>query len=60
MTRGVWLMRQKPATKHKTWTAALAVLTRLGFMETGRAERTLLVGDTWCDSIYLGLSRPQP
>ncbi|MES3030228.1 MAG: GNAT family N-acetyltransferase [Pseudomonadota bacterium] len=39
---------------------SLAVLTRLGFMETGRAEQTLLVGDTWCDSIYLGLSRPQP
>lgn len=38
---------------------SLAVLTRLGFVETGRAERTWLVGDTWCDSIYLGLSRPE-
>lgn len=39
---------------------SLAVLTRLGFVETGRAERTFLVGDTWCDSIYLALARPQP
>lgn len=39
---------------------SLAVLTRLGFRETGRAERTLLVGDTWCDSVYLALARPQP
>ncbi len=39
---------------------SLAVLTRLGFIETGRAERTLLVADTWCDSVYLALDRPQP
>lgn len=39
---------------------SLAVLTRLGFVETGRAERTFLVGDTWCDSIYLSLARPRP
>lgn len=39
---------------------SLAVLTRLGFVETGRAEQTFLVGDTWCDSIYLALGRPQP
>lgn len=37
---------------------SLAVLGRLGFVETGRAERTLLVGETWCDSIYLALQRP--
>ena len=39
---------------------SLAVLTRLGFRETGRAEQILLVGDTWCDSVYLALSRPRP
>ena len=37
---------------------SLAVLTRLGFVETGRAERTFLVGETWCDSVYLALQRP--
>jgi len=37
---------------------SLAVLSRLGFVETGRAERTFLVGETWCDSIYLALQRP--
>jgi ribosomal-protein-alanine N-acetyltransferase len=38
--------------------ASLRVLDRLGFKETGRAERTFLLGDEWCDSIYLGLPRP--
>jgi RimJ/RimL family protein N-acetyltransferase len=38
--------------------AALRLLTRLGFHETGRAERTIRVGDEWCDSVYLSLSRP--
>ena len=39
-------------------TASLALLARLGFVETGRAARTLKVGDEWCDSVYLALSRP--
>ena len=39
-------------------TASLRLLTRLGFAETGRAARTWRVGDEWCDSIYLALSRP--
>lgn len=39
-------------------TASLALLARLGFVETGRAARTWLVGDTWCDSVYLRLDRP--
>ena len=39
-------------------TASLRVLNRLGFYETGRAERTFLLGDEWCDSIYLQLDRP--
>lgn len=38
--------------------ASLRVLNRLGFYETGRAERTFLLGDEWCDSIYLQLDRP--
>jgi ribosomal-protein-alanine N-acetyltransferase len=38
--------------------ASLRVLDRLGFVETGRAERTFLLGDEWCDSVYLVLRRP--
>ena len=38
--------------------ACLALLQGLGFEETGRASRTWLVGETWCDSIYLALPRP--
>jgi len=35
--------------------ASLKLVTNLGFQETGREERTFLVGDQWCDSIYLEL-----
>jgi RimJ/RimL family protein N-acetyltransferase len=35
--------------------ASLGVLKRLGFVETGRASDTFLLGDEWCDSIYLTL-----
>ena len=35
--------------------ASLALLAGACFVETGRAERTWLVGEEWCDSIYLGL-----
>ena len=38
--------------------ASLGVLARLGFVETGRAARTFLLGEEWCDSIYLALPRP--
>jgi ribosomal-protein-alanine N-acetyltransferase len=38
--------------------ASLRVLARLGFSETGRAEGTFLLGDEWCDSVYLSLQRP--
>ncbi|CAN5243910.1 GNAT family N-acetyltransferase [soil metagenome] len=38
-------------------TASLALLGRLGFVESGRAERTWQIGEEWCDSIYLSLSR---
>ena len=38
--------------------ASLALLRRLGFVQTGRAERTWLVGEEYCDSIYLALARP--
>lgn len=39
--------------------ASLALLARLGFRETGRAERTWEVGGEWCDSVYLALRRPE-
>ena len=34
---------------------SLKLLRNLGFRETGRKERTWLVGDQWCDSVYLEL-----
>ncbi len=37
--------------------ACLRLLDRLGFRETGRRERTLLVGTEWCDSDDLQLNR---
>lgn len=33
--------------------ASLRLLQKLGFHETGRAERTLQWKDEWCDSVYL-------
>ncbi len=39
-------------------TASLALLARVGFRETGRAQRTWCVGGEWCDSVYLRLDRP--
>ena len=36
-------------------TGSLKLLSRLGFRETGRKERAWLVGDQWCDSVYLAL-----
>jgi RimJ/RimL family protein N-acetyltransferase len=38
--------------------ASLKLLAKLGFVETGRAERTFHIGDEWCDSVYLALQRP--
>jgi len=35
---------------------SLALLARLGFVETGRKARTWQIGDSWCDSVYLRLS----
>jgi RimJ/RimL family protein N-acetyltransferase len=35
--------------------SSLKLLGRLGFKETGRKERTWLIGDQWCDSVYLTL-----
>jgi [ribosomal protein S5]-alanine N-acetyltransferase len=37
---------------------SLRVLGKLGFVVTGTAERTFLLGDEWCDSVYLRLDRP--
>lgn len=36
-------------------TASLGLLARLGFRETHRQARTWLVGEQWCDSVYLVL-----
>lgn len=38
--------------------ASLTLLARFGFVETGRAEKTFLLGDEWNDSVYLELHRP--
>jgi RimJ/RimL family protein N-acetyltransferase len=35
--------------------ASLSLLTKHGFVETGRAKRTWNVGGEWCDSVYLEL-----
>ena len=37
----------------------LRLLTRLGFRETGRAERTWYIGGEWNDSVYLSLKKPR-
>lgn len=37
--------------------ASLGLLRSLGFVETGRAERTFRLGEQWCDSVYLALPR---
>lgn len=36
--------------------ASLRLLARLGFRETHRQARTWLVGEEWCDSVYLVLN----
>ena len=38
--------------------ASIRLLERLGFRETHRQARTWLVGEQWCDSVYLVLERP--
>jgi ribosomal-protein-alanine N-acetyltransferase len=38
----------------------LRLLERLGFHETGRAERTWAIGGEWSDSVYLSLVFPGP
>lgn len=37
---------------------SIALLHRLGFHETRRAERTWRIAGEWCDSVYLELPRP--
>ncbi len=37
---------------------SLKLLNKVGFIETGRAERTMQWRDEWCDSIYMALPRP--
>jgi RimJ/RimL family protein N-acetyltransferase len=38
--------------------ACLRLLDRLGFVRTGRAEKTWFVNGAWADSLYLALARP--
>ncbi len=38
--------------------ASITLLTSLGFQETGRAVRTVKLGDEWCDSVYFALEHP--
>jgi ribosomal-protein-alanine N-acetyltransferase len=38
--------------------ASMALLLKLGFEPNGKAERTWLVGDEWCNSVYFKLVRP--
>lgn len=37
--------------------ASLRLLARLGFVEVRRATATMLIGEEWCDSVYLELGR---
>ena len=37
--------------------ASIRLLERLGFLETGRAEKTWLIAGAWCDSIYFALTQ---
>lgn len=38
--------------------ASIRLLTKLGFHETHRAEKTFFIGGQWVGSIYLALDRP--
>jgi RimJ/RimL family protein N-acetyltransferase len=38
---------------------SLRLLMRLGFRETGRAQRTFNVGGEWSDSVFLSLAKPR-
>jgi [ribosomal protein S5]-alanine N-acetyltransferase len=38
-------------------TASLRLLEKLGFRQTGYAERTFKLGDHWADSVYLALTK---
>ena len=37
---------------------SIALLQRLGFRQSGRAERTWCIGGEWADSVYFELARP--
>ena len=37
--------------------ASIGLLESRGFRETGRAERTIQLGDVWADSVYFSLER---
>lgn len=50
-------LRQVVADVDPRNAASLRILARLGFVETGRAARTIEVAGEWCDSVYLALSQ---
>lgn len=39
--------------------ASIRLLERIGFVETGRAAKTFLLGEEWCDSIYFTLKKAE-
>lgn len=36
---------------------SIRVLTSLGFVQTGAAKATIMIGGVWCDSVYFALER---
>jgi ribosomal-protein-alanine N-acetyltransferase len=54
-----WSVEELVADVDPRNTASLRLLSRLGFIETRRAKATILVGEEWCDSVFLELRRDQ-
>lgn len=52
-----WRVEELVADVDPRNTASLRLLAKLGFLETRREKATILVGDEWCDSVFLGLRR---
>ena len=53
--KGIGEPRRLTADVDPRNSASLRLLTRHGFVETGRAERTWHIAGEWCDSVYLEL-----
>ena len=50
--------RQLTADADPRNAASVGLLTSLGFVETGRAEKTYCIDGEWSDSVYFALPRP--